>query len=181
MSSFQAGICCTVLPLALHHEGSQYLQCVSTSDVFLCLLKSKPSCSGEVLPFDILPVCPFSETSFYLPCIIKAAARGMHASSCLIFCNCCLQLEAQALRVVLQLLPQLRCATKSLPRQQDMLYASLSFTHVAQLRRNPVPYQDLDEASRVSMLCQGCMQYPELVQLSIFLTYHGRGGGVGHV
>ena len=101
----------------------------------------------------------------------------MHASSCLILYNRCLQLEAQALRVVLQLLPQLRCATKSLPLQQDMLYASLSFVHVAQLRRNPVPYQDLNETSRVSMLCQGCIQYPKLVQLSIFLTYHRRGGG----
>ena len=101
----------------------------------------------------------------------------MHASSCLILYNRCLQLEAQALRVVLQLLPQLRCATKSLPLQQDMLYASLSFVHVAQLRRNPVPYQDLDETSRVSMLCQGCIQYPKLGKLSIFLTDEGGGGG----
>ncbi len=77
----------------------------------------------------------------------------MHASSCLIFCNRCLQLEAQALRVVLQLLPQLRRATKSLPLQQDMLFAGLCFVHVAQTRRVPVPDQHLDETPKVSMLC----------------------------
>ena len=82
----------------------------------------------------------------------------MHASSFPIFYNRCLQLEAQALQVVLQLLPQLRRATRSLPLQQDMLYAGLSFVHIAQLRRGPVPYQHLDETSRVGMLCQRCMQ-----------------------
>ncbi len=78
----------------------------------------------------------------------------MHASSCLIFCNCSLQLEAQAVRVVLHLLPQLRRATKSLPLQQDMLFAGLCFVQVAQTRRVPVPDQHLDETCKVSMLCQ---------------------------
>ena len=90
----------------------------------------------------------------------------MHASSCLILYNRCLQLEAQALRVVLQLLPQLRHATRSLPLQQDMLYAGLCFVHIAQARRVSVPYQNMDETSKVSMLCQQRMQYPKLVQLS---------------
>lgn len=49
--------------------------------------------------------------------------------------------------MVLQLLPQLRRATRSLPLQQDMLYAGLTFVHIAQLRRGPVPYQHLDETS----------------------------------
>ncbi len=111
-------------------------------------------------------------TSFYLQDIINAVARGVHASSCLIFCNRRLQVEAQALLVVLQLLPQLRRATRSLPLQQDMLYAALCFVHVAQSRRNPVPYQHLDEASKVSMLSQRCMQYPKLAQMSTILTHH---------
>ncbi len=89
----------------------------------------------------------------------------MHASSYLIFCNRCLQLEAQALRVVLQLLPQLRCATRSLPLQQHMLYAGLCFVHVAQIRSVPVPYQNMDKTSKVSMLCQRCVQYPKLAQM----------------
>ncbi len=95
----------------------------------------------------------------------------MHASSCLIFCNC-LQLEAQALRVVLQLLPELRHATRSLPLQQDMLYAALCFVHIAQTRRVRVPYQNMDETSKVSMLCQRCMQYPKLAQMSTILSHH---------
>jgi len=138
----------------VYHQGSQHLYSVFTFEVFLCQLLSCPSRSGETLPFHALPVRSTSIAPFILPDIVQAAVRGMHASSCLIFCKRCLQLEAQALRVVLQLLPQLRRATRSLPLQQDMLHAALCFVYMAQTRRLLVPYQDMDETSKVSMLCQ---------------------------